>query len=166
MQNICRFLAAGKHSAHPIEAVSSVALFFVSVLFFLSLELCKWIRACYGLFLLCIRVWFVVCKQSLWFVGSTCGWLSNGQFLLDLQKELQWTNQGKIWVRAKRGIKVKCTCVFVSMMTYSPTILCRQCFSGCLDTAIDLFSLFFKANYDAYRLNRKFVEFLEYKKHF
>lgn len=80
-------IAAGECNTHPIEAMSSVvALFFVSVLFVLSLELCKWMRARYDLFLLCIRICFVVCKQSLWFVGSTCGRLSNGQFLLTFRK--------------------------------------------------------------------------------
>ncbi len=128
MQNICRLLAAGERNAHPIEAMSSVvALFFVSVLFFLSLELCKWMRVRYDPVLLCICVGFVVCKQSLWFVGSTCGWLSNGQFLMTFRKNYSEPIKERS-DREPRGESRSSVCVFLCLWWHSPKVLCRYVF--------------------------------------
>lgn len=115
--------SCSERNSQPVEATSFFFFVCVAVLFFPSLlnSASGWecVAICFSLhtcLFYCLQAKPLICRQYVWEAFER-------SIPPDLQIELQWTNQGKIWERAKRGIKVKCTCVFVSVMTYSRTHL-------------------------------------------
>lgn len=94
--------SCSERKAQPVEATSLLLLFFLLVFVFSSLlnSVSGWecVVICFSLhtcLFCCLQAKPLICRQYVWEAFER-------SIPPDLQIELQWTNQGKIWERAKR----------------------------------------------------------------